>query len=436
MKFVVEFIGILLYLFCFVIIGKTFMGFQSTKRKCKWIILLLLAIVSALLWINTDIMGQLIIHLISVLIILALYFKEKLSTILISYIGIMSVLSMLSSMFDVTIETVSFLVNFSISEEIGKILSQILIVVYIAILGIYFHGRYRKGLKDIGIGYMILFAVILFADTGVVSMLGKYVMYELQTTKKNLLVVVYIGIVAGILVQLALLANTLLTRSIHIENEHLAKMFLEKQKEHYAYLEKRELETKKFRHDIRSHLFVLNSCIEKADYENAKVYLNDLNDKVEELGNKISVNNGIADAILNKYYDEAREKNVDIKITGRFPEECYISAYDICTVLSNLLSNAILAESQCGGNGIVFEIRYSEENEIYIIVKNDYSQQLEMENGVFKSSKEETVNHGFGLSNVKECVERNKGYMIIETENNCFKVMLSMKNEPKELRCK
>ncbi len=48
-----------------------------------------------------------------------------------------------------------------------------------------------------------------------------------------------------------------------------------------------------------------------------------------------------------------------------------MSAYDLCTVLSNLLSNAIDAEKEAGGKTIYCGVRY-DETQILIVVKNDY----------------------------------------------------------------
>ena len=46
---------------------------------------------------------------------------------------------------------------------------------------------------------------------------------------------------------------------------------MQEQSKHYLYLEVRENETKKFRHDIRSHLNCIKDLIDKGNYETTKI---------------------------------------------------------------------------------------------------------------------------------------------------------------------
>ena len=222
------------------------------------------------------------------------------------------------------------------------------------------------------------------------------------------------------------------TRNVHKENEKLAKQFLESQNEHYQYLEKREHETKKFRHDIKNHLILLENLINNQKYDEAEAYLQTINEKVSTFSNQVSVNNGIADAILNRFYIEAQEKGIALKVSGHFPMDCYITAYDICTILSNLLSNAILAETESKGKEVLVNIKYTDDK-VLLTVENNYAHELDEVDGVFKTTKKDSLGHGYGLSNVKECVEKNGGNISISTENQRFKVMIMMLNENEEM---
>lgn len=415
----------------FILIGQLLLGFERTYKKYEKIVLIISVLLITVCWFYMGICGRFIIHALGIFIVMFVYFNEKKRVLFMFYLGMVPMLSMLNSMFKMVVKESLAYMNVSLHENVKKTLALALLFTYISIIGLYFKKRHTRGLRNIGVGYLVLFLLLLVIDSIIVVALGTFITRDLQTTRKGLVIVLYIGIVLGILIQLVLLINTLLTRNVYRENETLAKQFLDKQKEHYLYLEKREEETKKFRHDIRNHLLVLGDCIKKKDYEGAEEYLDTLNEKVDSLGNKISVNNGIADAILNKFYDEAKEQGIEIKVNGRFPMECYISAFDICAVLSNLLSNAILAESQYGGDNITLDIRHTDD-EIFIIIENDYCNELKRENESFKSSKPDSAGHGYGLKNIEESVGNNKGHVSYSTDNNRFKVMLSMRNERKE----
>lgn len=430
-EYFVEFIGNCLYFSYFIISGQLFLGFQRRHKKFEWLYFGVVAIMATIGWLQVDIWGQLIIHILSIVSILLVYFKEKIWAVIAFYIGAAVMLSMLGAIFKMSVKEGLKIFTFSAGENLVKMLAQILLLAYIILIGKHFKLKYSTGLRNIGVGYLLLMIAVIFFDGAIVISLGNFIEDALQIQKITLFRVLYMGLVIGILAQLVLLVNALLTRNIYRENEQLAEKYLEDQKAHYLYLEKREEETKKFRHDIKNHLLILSRYLELNDYEEAGKYLGVLNEKVDALGNHIHVNNGVADAILNKFYAEAKEYGIELKVTGHFPMQCYVSAFDICTILSNLLSNAVEAERESGKNSIELEVRHKD-SEMFIVIQNNYSHELKYENEFFQTSKLDVSEHGYGLKNVYECVKNNKGQMDIATDNNCFKVMISMKNEKKE----
>lgn len=425
-----EFFGNLIYVTCFLCIGNYFFDYQRRNQKYEKLWLLLIVFITTILWSFDDLVFLTLLHATSVIITMKIFFEEKLSQLFGFYVGIMAVLGMLSEMFVIIVTDIIGLCKISSTDKVIDLIAEVLLLAYIWGCGKYFKKRYAGALKKISVGYWILLVVLIVFDAGVVCTLDDMVMNEVQVGRKGLFIFIYIGVVIGLLIQIVLLMNALVTRNVFKEKERLARQFLESQNEHYLYLEKREESTKKFRHDIRNHITLLQHFMSNQEYDKAEEYLDVMNEKVEAFGNHVSVHNGIADAILNKFYSEAEEKGIELRVKGHFPIECHIVAYDICTVLSNLLSNALLAEYQCKGEAVEVGIRYTED-ELYLQVENDYAHELQVSNGEFRTTKTE-LGHGYGLANVRECVERTGGHMTISTENQRFKVMLCMRNEKEE----
>ena len=248
-------------------------------------------------------------------------------------------------------------------------------------------------------------------------------LFAMVSTSSKMDSFIYILSVIFMYIQIGLMIALIISRNVYREKEYLAAKYLEEQKLHYEYLENRERETKKFRHDIKSHLLIVNDLIHKKQYEECEAYLRETNVRIDRFSYKISVNNGIADAIINRFYVEAKQKGIQLQVKGHLPDPCYLSGYDICTILSNLLSNAIDAEYAAGGDCVYVELRYTD-SDIMLVVQNDYIQDLEQSNGSFFTTKEDKANHGFGLENVKECVRKNNGQIKIDTDDNVFKVLV------------
>lgn len=427
MMFFLESVNAITYFLCVESIGELFLGFELKKIRYKEVILVVVAIITAAVMLNFNIWIKVIGHALSSIIVSNVFFKESWKKILGLYVASMAVLSMLSMLFSVISTEIILFYQIKDIYNIAKVACSIVVLFIIQIVGKYYKNKCGAGLKSMDVKYWVFFMVVMFFDSTVMVVIGDFIINTVHVQRQDIVIFSYWCVVIGLLIQLVLLINTLVTRNVHKENEMLAKQFLESQNEHYQYLEKREYETKKFRHDIKNHLLLVENLIATEKYDEAECYLNTINEKVLSFSNQISVNNGIAEAILNRFYAEAKEDGVALKVKGHFPMGCYISAYDICTILSNLLSNAIRAAKEAGGNEVLMNIKYTE-NQVMLAIENDF-EELDEVDGVFKSTKRDSLGHGFGLSNVNECVEKNGGFMSISTQNRRFKVMIMLLNE-------
>lgn len=321
------------------------------------------------------------------------------------------------------IAMICIIVNLEIAPYIIDTIVSVSIILILAVF------RRKLGWKRLwiigGIGnkYAFFFMLLVILQCFMVTAMGDVIYKEIAMTRKVAFEIIYILSVIFMFIQIGLMIALIISRNVYREKEYLAAKYLEEQKLHYEYLENRERETKKFRHDIKGHLLLVNDLINKKQYEACETYLHEINVRIDRFSNKISVNNGIADAIVNRFYVEAKQKGIDLQVKGHLPNPCYLSGYDICTILSNLLSNAIEAECAAGGETVHVEFRYTD-SEIMLVVENDYIQDLEQSDGAFFTTKEDKANHGFGLENVKECIKKNNGQITIDTEKNIFRVLV------------
>ena len=175
-------------------------------------------------------------------------------------------------------------------------------------------------------------------------------------------------------------------------------------------------------------MYMLNTLNHQEEYEKLDEYIKKMYGEIEAFGSNICVNNGIVDAILNKFADEAEQEGIKLKVEGHFPLKCNIDAYDLCTIFSNLLNNALEAEEKSGGNTIRLSCRFTEDH-IIVCIENDTARLENGKDGKFETTKEDKWNHGFGLENVKRSVEKNKGEILIESQDNTFRVTIVLNND-------
>ena len=153
---------------------------------------------------------------------------------------------------------------------------------------------------------------------------------------------------------------------------------------------------------------------------------------MDDLGNNVNVGNDIVNAVLNKAYAEANNKNIKINVTGHFPSQCDISAYNLCTIFFNLLNNAIEAADKTMKREVWVVCQYTEKI-IIIEIGNYYCNNNKLDKNKLMTTKSEKEYHGWGMKNVEDSVAECKGLMDIEIERDKFIVSITLKNEKEEI---
>lgn len=315
----------------------------------------------------------------------------------------------------------------TISDDWASVMAQLVLLLIVIALYRHIQAQHPAELKSIPLKYLAIFMVVLAADCISLTYWGEYILENPQNNDMRLCLATYVLMGIGVFVQLGLLIALYFSRNAYRTQQAMAKRYLEEQVAHYQYLSEREQNTRRFRHDFKSHMAMAKQLYLDGKQEEFETYFREMTEQIATFGNRVTVNNDIADAIINRYYDEAEQNGIMMEVEGHFPGVCYISAYDLCTVLSNLLGNAIDAEKEAGGKTIYCGVRY-DETQIFIVVKNDYINTIKQTDNRFLSTKGGLQHQGFGIVNVNEVVRKNKGHVVYDTKKSQFVVRLSLCN--------
>ena len=402
---------------------------QFTKSKNSNGLKILATIIVSIFSANPVLMKHtgldLISFLVCIFIIMKICFGEKNKTVIVYIIGSSMVLECVEMFFSQIVETIVEMLKLN-ARNYSNLIASLLTLICIIVLSIIIKRKYIYGIKKIAVKYWIIMTINIMANFCVLAILTYITMKQVVHDGKAVYIIIYLLVSIGLIIQIVSTVALIISRNIHRENEMLAKKYLEEQKNYYEYLEQREVETKKFRHDIRNHLYLLDKVKKEGKNEEFEKYLQDIIERVDRLGTKVNVGNDIANAILDKYYAEAINKGINIQIQGHFPINCSVSAYHLCTIFSNLLSNAIEAAEKATIKKVWVICRYTE-NEIIIEIGNSYcDNNLNKKN--LKTKKPEKQYHGWGLKNVEDSVNACNGLIDIEIENGCFVVSVTLKN--------
>lgn len=211
--------------------------------------------------------------------------------------------------------------------------------------------------------------------------------------------------------------------------QELAKMnqnLLESKERYYQMVLEKEEETRRFRHDISSHVTCVKQLLRDNNVQGAKAYLEELGGALGELRLKHQTGNTLVNVIVNDMC--AKYPDVILDWEGFLPAETRLSNMDMCTIFSNLLENAFYAASSCGSKGKVDVMVKTVAGALSVIIENDKKGDIAEEKGRFLTQKEDKKNHGFGTRNVRDCIAKNDGTVNFEYTEEKFRVTVTLIN--------
>lgn len=212
--------------------------------------------------------------------------------------------------------------------------------------------------------------------------------------------------------------------TLRLEGELLYKNYNKTEK----YIE----ETKRIWHDIDRHFSLISSLAGNGEYEELKRYLEHAGYDFKKTKETYLCENKLINAILTEKISEAKGMGINIKFAGNLPEKLNIQGNDLCSLLVNMLDNAIEA---CGkipeGNEKKIDISIRMKNDfIYFGVSNSSLVATAMAGEEFVTSKEDKAKHGYGISIMRRIARKYNGAFDVIISENSFFVKAALKNAP------
>ncbi len=252
---------------------------------------------------------------------------------------------------------------------------------------------------------------------------------KLGTQYSNRIVqnIVVLGITMSILLfYLVLVAFfTANQRRLHYKKEsELKEELLQASRAYTREILDNEKEIRKIRHDMKAHLTSIRYFTEQKKYQELLRYLAELSEKIENLGRlKAWSGNELLDAILTKYI--LREESIDFEIEC----DCLsidMSDYEICTLFSNLISNAVEACHKLTGTDAIIEIQVKRvQDHTVILIRNPVEKNIKCGSKLHRkgmTTKEDKSNHGYGMEIIRELIQEKGGSVDFSEEGERFTV--------------
>lgn len=232
-----------------------------------------------------------------------------------------------------------------------------------------------------------------------------------------------------------LLVITLLCISIYrrvvsvLEESMRAKIEVEKnamQQEYAANVEENLKKLSLLRHDFKNHLIIIQGYAKDNRKEELLEYINSITQKLATT-TLINTPSTTLSTIINAKKSDCERTNVKFEFQWAF-EKLVLTDFDMVTIISNLLDNALLASRKCEGGFIKLSV-IQKGSLLEIDCLNNHQEKINEKQGIFITTKTERPEiHGMGLISIRKTIERLGGEMDIDYTDNRFHVNILVPN--------
>ncbi|MFA9396834.1 MAG: sensor histidine kinase [Clostridiaceae bacterium] len=235
-----------------------------------------------------------------------------------------------------------------------------------------------------------------------------------------------VSVACIVLVVITIWQGIVVNREIQLKERNKEnEKYIELQKEYYTHLMEHDAKMRCFRHDMKAHMIVLKAHCQNGDYKELEDYLNCVIEESAIFTVESYTGNKDVDAIIRNLIENAKVHQIKFEIIGNLPDKTRVSDYDLCTILSNLIKNAIEAcekiEEISKRNIKISLGTYNQQ--IFISVKNTFIGKVVKKENHLVTTKEDYKNHGIGSKNIENITNKyngvleylyNEGWFIVE----------------------
>lgn len=175
------------------------------------------------------------------------------------------------------------------------------------------------------------------------------------------------------------------------------------------------------RHDLKRHLSTMEVLLREGNMVDLKEYMDQIKGKMDDERMVSKTGNLVIDSIINYevYTSEAGEDRIQIKSRG-IPKSLGIQDQDLTVVIGNLVSNALNAATQVQDGKVYIQIRF-DKGVFYVGIENDYDGYLKHRNGKLVTTHKDESSHGYGLENIRMVLEKYCGDLFMEHSESRFR---------------
>lgn len=180
------------------------------------------------------------------------------------------------------------------------------------------------------------------------------------------------------------------------------------QRQKYDQLSESYRSGRRFLHDTKKHFFVMQKYLQEKQYDKLEEYIKKSFGDLENHYAKYNTGNLVIDSFMTSFDHMSEQKGIQFEAilhadVNRIPVE----DYDLCVILGNLLDNALAACEKAPSKDRFIRILLETTKKDLFVIEEENT----MNSDTMNTKSENDLEHGYGLLNIRQTVDKYHGMM-------------------------
>lgn len=206
------------------------------------------------------------------------------------------------------------------------------------------------------------------------------------------------------------------------EQEQRDKIQIAQLQQQFTYYQDKLKDEERVRalyHDLKNHLLVLES---RQNTEETQQMAESLRSQIAGYENYVHTGNEFLDIILKDKAVKAREKQIDFSAMVDWGGIDFVEPLDISTIFGNAIDNAMEACEKLAEDQRLITVKAEGVRDMLLItIENSALLEVQLIEG---TTKQDHFLHGFGISNIKNAVEKYGGQCSFRQEDGTYRLKI------------
>ena len=288
--------------------------------------------------------------------------------------------------------------------------------------------RVKRRMRRIDLNgtYWILYAMLL----GIVSMVIFFIFrrgYELNNTYYNTFATVSAVGMTFCTIMVLYLYEKQAEQSAQLRRREQYERHLKSQVKHLDEILLKQEELRRVRHDMNNQLVAIQGYFHESDIAGGEAYIASLLQNLQTPSSRIRTGNSALDAILSTKKALAESKGITVDMEVQISNRLPLEPVDVCVIFGNALDNAIEAcDRITEGEKKISLVLVQREGKLLCRITNTALSGI---TNVYSTSKKDKENHGFGLVNLRESLEKYDCEPVMDYNDGFFSMKFIVYNE-------